>query len=144
MGIFGGKEQAPASRPAPARADAAGPSTSSYLGKQIVVDGRIIGDENLIVEGTVKGAIDLKADIRIGKSGHIEATVHARNVTIEGTVVGDISADNRVELVIGASVEGNLKAPKVVVAEGAKFRGNVNMGAAGKNEPKAVEPKEKV
>lgn len=144
MGIFGGKEQAPASRPAPSRGDAAGPSGSSYLGKQIVIDGRITGEESLIVEGTVKGAIDLKSDIRVGTSGRIEATVHARNVTIEGTVIGDVSADNRVELVVGASLEGNIKAPKVVVAEGAKFRGNVNMGSAGKNEPKAVEPKEKV
>lgn len=143
MGLFGGKEQPATSRPAPSRSDSSGPTTSSYLGKQIVFDGRLTGDENLIVEGTVKGAIDLKSDVRVGPGGRIEASVHARNVTIEGTVIGDVSADNRVELVVGASLEGNIKAPKVVVAEGAKFRGNVNMGAA-KNEPKAVEPKEKL
>jgi cytoskeletal protein CcmA (bactofilin family) len=142
MGLFGGKEQAPASKPAPSRSESNSPSTSSYIGKQIVIDGKVTGEENLIVEGTMKGAIDLKSDIRVGKSGHIEATLHARNVTIEGTVIGDVSADNRVELVVGASLDGNIKAPKVVVAEGAKFRGNVNMGAS-KNE-KAAEPKEKV
>lgn len=142
MGLFGGKEQAPASRPAPSRSESNSPSTSSYIGKQIVIDGKVTGEENLIVEGTMKGAIDLKSDIRVGKSGHIEASLHARNVTIEGTVIGDVSADNRVELVVGASLDGNIKAPKVVVAEGAKFRGNVNMGAS-KND-KAVEPKEKV
>ena len=50
--------------------------------------------------------------------------------TVEGKVNGDISADDRVELVASATVDGNIKAPKIVVAEGAKFRGNVDMGAA--------------
>jgi cytoskeletal protein CcmA (bactofilin family) len=54
--------------------------------------------------------------------------VHAKNVTVEGRLNGDVSADDRVELVASATVDGNIKAPKIVVAEGAKFRGSVDMG----------------
>ena len=54
----------------------------------------------------------------------------ARNVIIEGKLLGDVSADDRVELVASASVDGNIKAPKIIVAEGARFRGAVDMGSA--------------
>ena len=60
----------------------------------------------------------------------VEATVHAKNVTVEGKLTGDVSADDRVELVASATVDGNIKAPKIVVAEGARFRGAVDMGSA--------------
>ena len=59
----------------------------------------------------------------------LEATVHARNVLVEGNLVGDVSADQKVELVAGADVDGNIRAPKIVVAEGARFRGSVDMGS---------------
>ena len=63
-----------------------------------------------------------------GRSTQEAAT--SRNVTVEGRLNGDVSADDRVELVAGSTVDGNIKAPKIVVAEGARFRGNVDMGAA--------------
>ncbi len=105
-------------------------SGSSYLGPHIVFDGTVTGNENLVIEGTVRGKIDLKSDLRVGPTARVEATVHAKNVAIEGTLVGDVSADGRVELVASANVDGNIKAPKVIVAEGARFRGAVDMGSA--------------
>lgn len=146
MGFFGGKDT---SAPAPSRPSSRSDAPSSGLGgsligKQLILDGKITGEENVIIEGTVKGVIDLKADLRIGKSARVESKVHARNVIVEGVMVGDLSADNRVELVNGASVDGNIKAPKVVVAEGAKFRGNVDMGAGHGKDIKQGETKESV
>jgi cytoskeletal protein CcmA (bactofilin family) len=64
-------------------------------------------------------------------------------VTVEGKCTGDISADDRLELVTTAMVEGNLKAPKIVVAEGAKFRGSVDMGSARPKETAADSTKAK-
>ena len=77
----------------------------------------------------MRGKIELTGDLRIGTHARLEASVHAKSVTIEGKVNGDISADDRVELVTSAVVDGNLKAPKIVVAEGATFRGSVDMGS---------------
>lgn len=87
------------------------------------------GSEPVLLEGTVRGNINLGGDLRVGPKARVEATVHAKNVVIEGKLTGDVSADDRVELVASATVDGNLKAPKIVVAEGAKFRGSVDMGS---------------
>ena len=95
----------------------------------MTIEGTITGSEPIVIEGTVRGNINLSADLRVGTKARVEATVHARNVTVEGKLTGDISADDRVELVASATVDGNIKAPKIVVAEGAKFRGSVDMGS---------------
>ena len=92
------------------------------------IDGTITGNEPVLVEGTVRGKIDMAGDLRVGTKARVEATVHAKNVTIEGRLNGDVSADDRVELIASATVDGNIKAPKIVVAEGARFRGSVDMG----------------
>ncbi len=73
--------------------------------------------------------IELSNDLRIGSGATVEATVHAKNVLVEGSLTGDLSADHKVELVAGAKVDGNIRAPKIVVAEGARFRGAVDMGS---------------
>lgn len=105
------------------------PPGTAFIGPAITIEGTVSGSELLLVEGTVKGKINTNADVIIGKQARVEAVVHGRNVTVEGKVTGDISADQRVELVATATVDGNIKAPKIVVAEGAKFRGNVDMGS---------------
>ncbi len=101
----------------------------TFFGSDVTIDGTITGSEPVVVEGTVRGKINLNSDLRIGTKAKVEATVHARNVTVEGKVTGDISADDRLELVTSAAVDGNIKAPKIIVAEGAKFRGSVDMGS---------------
>lgn len=115
-----------------ARAEVGTPVTggSTFFGPNINIEGTVTGSEPVVVQGTIKGKINLTGDLRIGTKARVEAMVHARNVTIEGKLTGDVSADDRVELVASAAVDGNIKAPKIVVAEGARFRGNVDMGSA--------------
>ena len=102
----------------------------TLVGPNIIIDGTLSGSEPVLIEGTIRGKVNLASDLRVGTKARVEATVHARNVIVEGKVTGDISADDRVELVASATVDGNIKAPKIVVAEGAKFRGAVDMGSA--------------
>jgi len=114
----------------------------TFLGPNVRIEGTVTGSELVTIEGTVKGNINLTGDLLIGTKARIEATVHAKNVTIEGNLNGDVSADDRVELVASATVDGNIRAPKIIVAEGAKFRGSVDMGSAkpkdAANEPAAA------
>jgi cytoskeletal protein CcmA (bactofilin family) len=129
MALFS-KDPAPSQPQTSPRASA--PATApggTFLGPNVTIDGTVSGSEAVVIEGTVRGKINLNNDLRIGTKARLEATVHARNVTVEGRITGDISADDRVELVASATVDGNIKAPKIVVAEGAKFRGNVDMGS---------------
>jgi cytoskeletal protein CcmA (bactofilin family) len=131
MAFFGNKETQQPARPVP-RGDASATVSSgaSLLGASITCEGTITGDENLVIEGKLKGRVDLRSDLRIAAAAIVEADVHARNVIVEGTLVGDLSADNRVELIKGCRVDGNIRAPKIVVAEGAVFRGAVQMGSS--------------
>ncbi|MGZ5493679.1 MAG: bactofilin family protein [Thermoanaerobaculia bacterium] len=130
MALFS-KDQTPPPRPQPpvATPTAPGAPLVTFFGPNVVVDGTITGTEPVVVEGTVRGKINLNSDLRIGTKARVEATVHAKNVTIEGKLTGDVSADDRVELIMTATVDGNIKAPKIIVAEGAKFRGSVDMGS---------------
>ena len=131
MALFTKETPAAAPRPQPRASDGQPISfDGTFLGPKITIDGTVTGSEPVLIEGHVKGAINLSGDLRIGTQARVEAKVHARNVTVEGRLNGDVSADDRVELVAGSTVDGNIKAPKIVVAEGARFRGNVDMGAA--------------
>lgn len=123
------QQQQPA-RPQPRGNDSQPAFNGTYLGPNVTIDGTISGSEAVLIEGTVRGKINVTNDLRIGTKARVEATVHAKNVTVEGRLNGDVSADDRVELIASATVDGNIKAPKIVVAEGAKFRGSVDMGKA--------------
>lgn len=127
MALFS-KEPTPAPR-LDSRPNTAPQTGGTFIGPNVTIEGTITGSEPIVVEGTVRGNINLQADLRVGTKARVEAAVHARNVTVEGKLTGDISADDRVELVASATVDGNIKAPKIVVAEGAKFRGSVDMGS---------------
>jgi cytoskeletal protein CcmA (bactofilin family) len=137
MALFSSKDTAPPKPPS--RVDAMPTVNGTFLGPNVRIEGTVTGTEMVTIEGTVKGNINLAGDLLIGTKARIEATVHARNVTIEGMLDGDVSADDRVELVASATVDGNIRAPKIVVAEGAKFRGSVDMGSA-KPKDAALEP----
>jgi len=128
MALFS-KDPAPAAPPPRRETPQPAPGTT-FIGSNITIEGTISGSDPVVIEGTIRGNVNLTGDLLVAPKARVEATVHARNVTIEGKLTGDVSADERVELVSTAVVDGNIKAPKIVVAEGAKFRGNVDMGAA--------------
>lgn len=128
MALFSNKEPLP-SRPQ-ARPEGHSPASHTNIGPNILVEGKLTGSESVLIEGSVRGEINLTADLRIGTKGRVEALVHAKTVIVEGKLTGDVSADERVELVASATVDGNIKAPKIIVAEGAKFRGSVDMGSS--------------
>lgn len=140
MALFS-REPTPAPRPE-TRANASTQPGGTFIGPNVTIEGTMTGSEPILIEGTVRGKINLAADLRVGTKARVEATVHARNVTVEGKLTGDVSADDRVELVASATVDGNIKAPKIVVAEGAKFRGSVDMGSrVPKDEPAPAKAK---
>jgi cytoskeletal protein CcmA (bactofilin family) len=137
MALFS-KDPAPAARPETRGGTPAPAGGPTVLGPNVTFEGTLTGSEPVFIEGAVRGKIDLQSDVRVGTKARIDATVHGRNVTVEGRLTGDISADERVELVASATVEGNIKAPKIVVAEGAKFRGSVDMGSRAPKEDAAA------
>jgi cytoskeletal protein CcmA (bactofilin family) len=98
------------------------------IGKSVVFKGELSGHEDLFIEGTVEGKIDLREHVlTVGPNAKIKAEVFARMVVIRGEVVGNITAGEKLEIRDSGSVEGDIVAPVVAIAEGAHLRGSVDM-----------------
>jgi cytoskeletal protein CcmA (bactofilin family) len=100
---------------------------ANVIGRSIVIDGEITGDEDLVVQGTVKGKIELKQSLYVEGSGVVEADIETQNVEISGSVTGNIRASDKVELKSDGRMVGDIKAPRILIADGATFKGNVDM-----------------
>jgi cytoskeletal protein CcmA (bactofilin family) len=101
---------------------------SAVIGPKIRFKGELSGEEDLLVLGMVEGKIDLKGNhLTIGSEGVIKANVSARAITVEGRVEGDIIATERIAIKSTSQVKGNLKAERVTLEDGAKFRGSIDM-----------------
>ena len=102
------------------------------IGKSVVIKGELSGSEDLTIEGHVEGKIELKDHLlTIGPNGRIKAQVFAKTVIVLGEVNGNVSASEKVEIRDGGSVDGDIVSPRVAIAEGAHFRGSVDMQKKG-------------
>lgn len=110
------------------RADHRGGETVANIGKSISIKGDLSGNEDLQIEGTVEGRIDLPSNqLTIGGDGQVKADVHAKAVIVVGHVTGNVSATERIEVQASGVVDGDVRAPRLVVQEGAVLNGAVEM-----------------
>ena len=100
---------------------------NTIIGSSIVIDGEITGDEDLLILGTVKGRITLKEALEVERSGVVEADIESTTVTIGGQVTGNIQASERVELQAEGRMVGDIRSPRILIADGASFKGNIDM-----------------
>jgi len=109
------------------------------IGKSVVIKGELSGSEDLTIEGQVDGKIELRQNVlTIGPNGKIKAQVFAKSVVILGEVTGNVTASEKVDIRDNGSVDGDIAAPRVAIAEGAHFRGSIDMQRTGaKSESKA-------
>src|SRR5215467_7918261 len=102
------------------------------IGKSVIIKGELSGSEDLTIEGQVEGKIELKQNVlTIGPNGKIKAQILAKAVVVQGEVTGNISATERVDIRDAGSVDGDLSAPRVAIADGAHFRGSIDMQKSG-------------
>jgi cytoskeletal protein CcmA (bactofilin family) len=100
----------------------------AMIGPTIKIKGDITGDENLTIEGSVEGNVELGAhEVCIGQSGRVNANVTAKTIKIEGEVKGDITGNEKVVVSKSGNVRGNIIAPRVTLEDGAKFKGSIDM-----------------
>ena len=104
---------------------------NTVIGSSLIIDGEISGDEDLVIQGTVKGKISLKESLFVESSGVVEADIETQNVEIAGRVTGNIAATDKVELKSDCRVVCDIKAPRILIADGASFKGNVDMDVKG-------------
>ena len=114
----------------------------SVLGPTLVFKGELSAEEDLLLKGRVEGSIRHTANLRIGQEGSVKGDIKAKHITVEGSVEGDLRATTSVSVKESANVTGNIYAPSVGLIEGARFKGNIDMGSA-EQSSEVPRPKEK-
>lgn len=105
--------------------------TTAMIGMTVKIKGDISSDENLVIEGQVDGTITLNShELTIGQSGRVNANVTAKIIKIDGQVNGDLVGKEKIIISKTGTVRGNLVAPTVILEEGGKFKGTIDMGSA--------------
>ena len=104
----------------------------SVIGPTLVFKGELSADEDLVIEGQIEGTIDHQKRLVIGKKGRVKADIHASSVIVEGQLVGDIYSKGIVSLANGADVQGDISCGRIVMEDGAWFKGNIDMGERSK------------
>ncbi len=111
--------------------------STSLVGRPVVIEGEISGDENLHVDGRVKGIIRLTGDLFVGADGVVEAEIDARNVVVLGTVTGKVLARRQLEVQPSGRFNGECTAASYEIREGAVFEGVSRMiSSVPQNEPR--------
>ena len=103
-------------------------NATTIVGESILISGNLSGDEDLTVLGRVHGTINLTRTLVVEESGVVKADMEVRNAVVSGVVVGNITASDSVEILEQGRVVGDIKAPRVIIVDGARFRGTVDMG----------------
>jgi cytoskeletal protein CcmA (bactofilin family) len=110
----------------------------AHIGRSVVIKGELDGSEDLVIDGHVEGKIELREHtLTIGSNGRIKAQIFAKAVIVLGELTGNISAAEKVEIRENGAVDGDIVSPRVAIAEGAHFRGSIDMQRKGQP-PKAV------
>jgi cytoskeletal protein CcmA (bactofilin family) len=122
----------PAARPTVGEHQRGQERSTVNIGKSVVIKGELNGSEDLTIEGQVEGKIELRQNVlTIGANGKIKAQVFAKAVIILGEVTGNVTATEKVDIRDNGSVDGDIASPRVAIAEGAHFRGSIDMQRAG-------------
>ncbi len=100
---------------------------STVIGAGITIEGEVTSDEDVVVQGTVRGKLSAKDSIAVESGATVEADVTGGPVSVAGVITGNIVSSDRVDLQNGARVIGNVKATRITIADGAQFKGNVDM-----------------
>ncbi len=123
-------------------ADAYNTRNTAVIGSTIKIKGEVSGDENLVIEGSVEGSVELSGhDLTIGQKGQVKANLAAKTVRVDGQVTGDISGTEKVIITKSGRVLGNIVAPRVTLEDGAKFKGSIDMDPGETKAAAAVPPK---
>jgi cytoskeletal protein CcmA (bactofilin family) len=102
--------------------------TASWIGKALRIEGRIVSQENLTIDGHVDGTIEVDGShsVVIGAGADVKAHLNAKSITVSGTVKGNLSATEKVVLQSSASIDGDITTPRLLMADGAVVKGKVD------------------
>jgi cytoskeletal protein CcmA (bactofilin family) len=103
-------------------------SHNAVLGKSVIVKGQIISREDLTIDGEVEGTVELHEHrLTIGGNGRVKASVKARELVVLGTLHGDVETSDKIDIRKDAKLVGDIKTARIVIEDGAYFKGNIDI-----------------
>lgn len=100
---------------------------TTMIGQGITIEGEITSDEDVVIAGTVRGKLSAEGPVSVDEGAVVEADVSASQLSVGGQITGNVSASERVDLLSGGRLIGDVKAARFTIADGASFKGNVDM-----------------
>jgi len=99
----------------------------TVIGEGLTIEGEVVTEEEVVVNGTVRGTLSSGDLVSVGAGGVIEADVQAASLSVAGQVTGNVNAQDRIDIQAGGRLVGDVKAARLTIADGASFKGNVDM-----------------
>ena len=117
-----------APKPTPSVPPSKTSSENTIIGKNITIEGHIRGDEHLVIEGSMKGNIEMaRHDFTVGSNGRVEGEINAQNIRISGQMIGNIKTQGKVEITKEADFMGDIRAKGISIEDGAYFKGSIEL-----------------
>ena len=100
---------------------------NTVIGSTLVIEGELSSDEAIVVQGTIRGKIATSESMYVENSASVEADVEAETVEVSGVLTGNIEANARVEIKADGKMVGDVRSPRILIADGALFKGSIDM-----------------
>jgi len=120
-----------------------GKPTDAVIGQKVYIKGELGGNGDVSVEGRVEGKIKLDKHLIISRGGVVKAEVSAEWVTVAGKLIGNVNAAKKVEILSTGHLEGDISTPNIVISEGGRFKGNIDMSQVSEAPAPVEKKKEK-
>jgi cytoskeletal protein CcmA (bactofilin family) len=100
---------------------------TGVIAEGLLIRGELIGEEDLVVEGTIEGTISMKRSLMIEPTGVVKADIETENIDVKGEIEGNLNARNKITIHDGAKVVGDISAPRLDLGDGAYYKGRITM-----------------
>ncbi|HEX4227984.1 MAG TPA: polymer-forming cytoskeletal protein [Bryobacteraceae bacterium] len=122
----------------PFETDITSRSSSATLGKNVTVKGQIYAREDLTIDGEVEGTVECHEHrLTIGPNARVQAGLKAREIVIHGSIQGNVEAADKIDIKKEAKLVGDIKTSRIVIEDGAYFKGSIDISKAAVAPPKA-------
>ncbi|APS00698.1 bactofilin family protein [Pajaroellobacter abortibovis] len=103
----------------------------TVIGAELTIEGEVSSEDAVVIRGMLRGKLTSKEAISVEQGGKVEADVEGASLTVCGVLTGNVKVEDRVDLKTGSKVVGNVKASRFTIADGAQFKGSVDMDVEG-------------
>ncbi len=104
-----------------------GSGQSTFIATGVKFKGEVTGKGDVVIDGEFEGRLSVKSAVTVSSDGQVSGDIDAESVKVSGKVFGNVKANDRFEIDGNGRIEGDVSAPRVIIAEGAYFKGNVEM-----------------